>query len=469
MARRGVDFVPWWVSSFSARDPTPHPETFVHPDADCARPRWPGLDHDFHRALLEEGATPDGIALRRRAEARFMYAEGKPFLLGPPQMIRREYAELLKRVTRTYHRAIESIVRASYTDERVRTALSTPPRLQADLDADVDPANGRVHICRLDVMPDPEGGFWILETNANCPGGFVFSGICNRAWREFMEAHGYEMPPPLRHEEKGFMAKWFLEVLREETGTVPGFLALIREEGGNRLELGDFAKHVRWEGPECEEIDPREIEFTGDGVPQARGRDVTHAYLKLGMQVFLRIREEVEPFVQAVRRRALFVQNGQRGRWVGDDKLCLAIISDPAFAYLFDPEDWDLLQKHVPWSRNARLLDPEWLELVRRERERYVLKRGLDTRGQGVVVGRGVDEEAWEVAVDVAAKEGWLVQEFHPTTWVERDFDQPDLQRHDIALGAINGELTTLFMRSSGELRVNMALTGRMHPVFLQQ
>ena len=430
-------------------------------------PLWPGLDRDFHSALIQEGLAPDGVALRHRAEARFLYAEGKPFLLGPAQMVVPEMAEPLRRVTRTYHRAIEAIVQASVRDEAVRNALSTPPALAEDLAADTDPANCKVHICRLDLLPDPDGGFWIVETNANCPGGFVFTPICNRAWREFLDERGHTLPPPLEHEEMGFMANWFLRVIRHDTGTSPDFLALLREEGGNRLELTDFAKHVAWHDIECAEVDPREIEYDGTGTPTARGRPLTHAYQKLGMQLFQRLRAELEPFVAAVRDRALFVQNGQRGRWVGDDKLCLAIISDPAFQHLFDVDDWDLLQKHVPWSRNARLLDDEWLEAVRGERARYVLKRGLDTRGEGVLVGEGMEQDHWDAALRVAVEEGWLVQEFHPTTWIERDFDSPDVQRHDLALGAINGELTTLFMRSSSELRVNMSRSGRMHPVFL--
>ncbi len=104
---------------------------------------------------------------------------------------------------------------------------------------------------------------------------------------------------------------------------------------------------------------------------------------------------------------------------------------------------------------------------MRGERARYVLERGLDTRGDSVVVGEDVQQDHWDAAVRVAAEEGWLVQEFHRTTWIERDFDAPEVQRHDLALGAINGELTTLFMRSSGELRVNMSRSGRMHPVFM--
>lgn len=418
---------------------------------------------------MSEGLTADGQELRKKAQDRFLFSEGKPFLLGPAQMVKAEYADRFRRITEIYHRAIQAIVDASYDDEAVRRALSTPTALARDLDADRDPRNAKVHILRLDLMLDPDGGFWILETNANCPGGFVFSGICNRAWREFMEERGYPMPPPLEHEDKGFMAKWFLAVIEQETGCRPGYLALLREEGGNRLELGDFAKHVRWEGIECEEVDPRDIEYGGAGrpVPRAGGREVTHAYQKIGMQSFQRHRKKLEGFVRAVRDRALFVQNGQRGRWVGDDKLCLAIISDPAFSYLFDPDDHAELQKHVPWSRSLRLLEGEPLDEVRGRRERYVLKRGLDTRGRGVVVGAGVTEEQWNAAVDVGVEEGWLVQEFHPTCWVERDFDAPALQRHDLALGAINGRLTTLFMRSSGELRVNMARTGRMHPVFM--
>ncbi len=434
------------------------------------RPAWPGLDRDFHAALMAYGLTPEGKALREKAEARFLYAEGKPFLLGPAQMVSAQMAEPFRRVTRLYHEAIETIVRASLHDEAVRDALSTPPALAADLAADTDLANAKVHICRLDLMLDPDGSFWILETNANCPGGFVFSGICNRAWREFMEEQGYDMPPPLEHEEKGHMAKWFLEVINEDTGVRPDFLGLIREEGGNRLELGDFANHVSWEDIDCAEIDPREIEYGGNGGATVRGRPLTHAYQKLGMQLFQSLREDLDPFVAAVRDRALFVQNGQRGRWVGDDKLCLAIMSDPSFHYLFegfDDGDWSFLNDHVPWSRNARLLDAEGLSTVRGEREHYVLKRGLDTRGQGVVVGRGVSAENWDAAVDVAVDEGWLAQEFHPTSWTQRDFDSPEIQRHDLALGSVNGRLTTLFMRSSGELRVNMARTGRMHPVFM--
>lgn len=430
-------------------------------------PRWPGLCADFHRTVVELGATPDGIDLRRRAEERFMYAENKPFLLGPPQLIRGEWADRLRRVTRAYHSCIEKVISASRTDPIVQATLSNPPELQRDLLQDHQRANDRVHILRLDILLATDGGFKILETNANCPGGFVFAGICNRAWREFLEGHGRPMPPALRHESHRYMAEWFLEVIQQETNDQPDYLPLLREEDGNRFELTDFAHHVRELGIDCDEIDPRALKYNGRVVSAENGRPVHAGYLKLGMQRFLRLRSRLEPFVAGVRDRALFVQNGQRGRWVGDDKLCLAVISDPAFSHIFDPEDLATLAGHIPWSRNASRLTGARLKQVRSCQSDYVLKRGLDTRGAGVVVGREVDERRWSRAVDEAVSNSWLVQEFHETSWIERDFDSDQKQRHDVALGAINGELTTLFMRSSGEMRVNMARTGRMHPLFL--
>lgn len=432
-----------------------------------ARPRWPGFESDFHAAVAEVAATPEGRALRRELEESFLYAEGKPFLLGPPALVRAEMATGILRLTRAYHRAILAVVEASRHDEEVRRVLSIPAELEPDLERDIDRTNDRVHICRLDLLLDAGGGFGVLETNANCPGGFVFSGLCNRAWRELLCARGIPVPPALEHETERFMARWFLRVIETETGTCPDFLPLMREEGGNRLELGTFAEQVRDEGIDCEEVDPRELRQNGDGPPRWNGRPVTHAYLKLGMQSFLRMRRDLDAFVDAVRERRLFVQNGQRGRWVGDSKLCLAVISDPRFRSLFDPDDWDLLQEHVPWSRNAGLLEPGDAARVAREKDDFVLKKGLDTRGRGVVVGREVSEDEWREAREVAVRKGWLVQGFKDSTWIERDFDEPGQNRHDLAVGAINGEVVLVLSRSSEELRVNMARTGRMHPVFV--
>lgn len=81
----------------------------------------------------------------------------------------------------------------------------------------------------------------------------------------------------------------------------------------------------------------------------------------------------------------LFVPNGLFSRWVGDNTLCLAILSDPAFGDLFDERDVDLVGPAIPWSRNIARCPDEVVERIRHAPARYVLKRPLDACGRGVL------------------------------------------------------------------------------------
>ncbi len=104
---------------------------------------------------------------------------------------------------------------------------------------------------------------------------------------------------------------------------------------------------------------------------------------------------------------------------------------------------------------------------MRANRDAFVLKRPLDTRGRGVVIGREVPSASeWYAAVTHARRQGWLVQEFCTSTAVEADFDSRRFHNHDVSVGAINGAVAGALLRSSDELRMNVARTGRLHPVF---
>lgn len=205
--------------------------TVTSPPAPRAEHLWTGLEPDFHRRVMAEGQTPEGKKIRGDLESRFFYAEGKPFLLGPPVMVREGLRPELDTFAAAYHRAIETVVAASAENEEVARVLDLPEELRADLEADTHPANGRVHIFRLDLLLDDDGGFWVLETNANCPGGVLYSGEINRMWRSFIEDRGMDLPHPLEHERRDFMARWFLETAEAESGTRPDCVPLIREEG----------------------------------------------------------------------------------------------------------------------------------------------------------------------------------------------------------------------------------------------
>ena len=438
------------------------------PNAQSER-SWPGLDCGFQDRIRDVVSVDQGRDFRIALQHEVMQARGNVAQLGPPALVRKAYAARLRRFAASYHRAIETIIRAYSDDQEVQHVLSLPEQLRRDMDSEYEALDGLVHLCRLDLLLDADGGFQPVETNANCPGSLLCSGLAARLWREYLDSSGIEIPEPLDHEHGSWMARWFIEAATNGKGLPPTPVALLSQNGGNRLELVAFAEHFRREGVETLDADPRELGLSASGVPTLRGQEVRHGYLKLGMPEFRQLRSELNALVTAMQRRTLFVQNGLRGRFIGDNKLCLAILSDPSFEHLFDPLDLDLLRSHVPWSRNVSRCSSEELDHIRSERRRYVLKRPLDTRGRGVVVGQEIDRQAaWELALQTAVREGWLVQEFCLTTEFRADFNGSTVHLHDFTLGTVDGRVAGAFIRSGGELRLNMARTGRLHPVFME-
>ncbi|MFI7382824.1 hypothetical protein [Streptomyces sp. NPDC049813] len=430
-----------------------------------AAAHWPGFDTGFPARIDPLVRSTAGQRLHGELNQLFKKSDGAALPVGRPAVLGPGQRERLTEFVAAYHRMVETIVAAWRTDRRLRETLSMPDALTADLAAGAHPHDTRVHLARLDVLPQDDGTVKVLETNANCPGLLQFSGVAARAWRRFLDAHGHRPPEPLPAERELWMAQWFLRVAEAETGQRPAFVPLLREEGGNRWELDLLRDCFLALGVESREADLRELEQGPRGV-LLDGRPVRHAYLKFGIQEFCRVRSQVEPFVRAVREGDLFVQNRQLGRWVGDNKLCLAVLSDPRFGGLFTERDRALVAPAIPWSRNIAHCPPETIDRIRRNPRDHVLKRPLDTRGRGVVIGRESDGRAqWKAAVGLACREGWLVQEYCPTPQIDSG-DGAGPVRHDLALGAINGELSAVFMRTSTQYRVNVARTGCLHPVF---
>jgi hypothetical protein len=391
-----------------------------------------------------------------------------PCPLGLPAVLAPAYGSDLFSFARSYHRAVETIVRAQRHDHEVRRVLALPRALRDDTETGCTPEDDRIHLCRVDIMPDPDGGFKAIETNANCPAALMSSGIAGRRWREHLAGSGLDLPAPLDHERPNWMARWFLDTAHAETGSYPDFVVLFREEGGRRLELPGFLQELRNEGVDAIEADPRELSISRGGSPFLRGREVFHGYLKLGIRELARMRPDLDSFMKVLRDRRLFVQNGVRGRFIGDNKLSLAVLSDPRFEYLFESRDLETLRGHIPWSRNVALISPNEFRAVLAERERFVLKRALDTRGRGVVMGGEVSSPpAWEQRVEEAAHEHWLVQEVCPSAEMADEFGGNGSPRHDVSVGVVNGEPAGTFLRSSKELRVNLARSGRLHPAFV--
>lgn len=427
---------------------------------------WPGLDSDFSARVADVGVSPGGRRFRRLLEHELVRSRGQSAAMGPPLLMQGEWADALGRFAEAYHRCMERVVGAYVSDARLRRTMPVPATLEAAFAR--DPSEDiAVHLCRLDLLPSRDGGFVVLETNANCPGGLLTCGIAARRWRGLLDADGVTLPSALPNEEDGWMASWFLETVEEALGDAPGLVVLVREQSGNRLELPGLAALLRCRGVAVIEADPREFSVEGGSVRMGGAR-VASGYWKLGFRELLRMGSSVEPVVRAVGTGTLFVPNGLRGRAIADNKLALAVLSDPSFDDLFDPEDIERIRPHLPWSRNLALCSKDVVDSVRGQRERFVLKRPYDTRGRGVAMGiETTAPGVWARCVTTAVREGWLVQAYHVPTETAADF-RGGRQSHDVCIGVANGVVVSAHGRSSPEPRLNVANGGRLHPVFME-
>ncbi|WP_030622180.1 hypothetical protein [Streptomyces sclerotialus] len=423
---------------------------------------WSAVDVPFLRQVTRLAGTPEGRRLHQHLSWRG--TSGQPSLThGVPLRLHSGWRARLAAFVTAYHRLIETIVAAHPTDERLQQVIHIPDAWARDVVAADD---ARVHFFRVDLLPQPDNGIKALETNANSPAGLRSTGIDRACWRPFLTERGIRLPGALPSDARMWAGQWFLDLAEQETGTRPETVAVLRPRKTASGSTDGIVADLGQAGVRVLVGDPRDLRTENGGVT-LDGEPVRCAYLKVRIAHLLRMRRDLGPFVKAVRDRTLFVQNGLCGRLIGENKLCLAVLSDPRFAGLFPPAEYTLVKPSIPWSRNIARCDAATVQEIRACPERYVLKKPLDSRGAGVVVGREEPvSSVWEDAVSLAIAERWLVQEYCPAPWIGMDpHGQPS--KHDLALGVVDGQLAAAFSRTGTEERLNTALSGRIHPVYL--
>jgi hypothetical protein len=123
--------------------------------------------------------------------------------------------------------------------------------------------------------------------------------------------------------------------------------------------------------------------------------------------------------------RALFKQNRVVSSIAAelDQKSCFEVFTDPEIASRFlTVEEQIVMRRHVLWTRivsDRRTTSPsddqvDLLELIRKDRESFVLKPNRSYGGEGVVVGHAAEQSKWESAIDHAltdTTDRWVVQQ----------------------------------------------------------
>ena len=338
-----------------------------------------------------------------------------PFLR--PHIVPRSQYETIKRAAETLAGALEKIAIAALTDQTLLAFLDLTPAEENA--ARIEPGYSRLCVSsRLDAHVHTEG-FQFLEYNAETPAGvgdqMQLEKILFRlpALKEFLEANSHWLPQPHRA-----LLMSLLNAYREWGGDEDKpRIAIIDWKGvPTSSEFRVLKDYFIAEGYSALIADPRDLEYNGDYL-SVGGIRIDIVYKRVIIHEFLSKFDLNHPLVQAYRHRRVCMANSFRTK-LAHKKSTFAVLSDPAYEYLFDSGELEVIQKHVPWTRYVRRsrtlfhgseFDLE--TLILNERERFVLKPNDDYGGHGVFLGWETDRQEWQEAINAALQKPYLVQE----------------------------------------------------------
>jgi hypothetical protein len=291
-----------------------------------------------------------------------------------------------------------------------------------------------------------------------------------------------------------FLTRWTLTRFRARDRLLETLLACYREAGGReahptiaivdyeevptRTEHHLFREFFESRGYPALVCDPRHMSYEA-GRLRHDGRAVDIVYKRLLVNELLERREQLGPFLAAVRDRAVTLVNPYRCKPI-HKKAIFAVLTDDALQDLFSDVERSAIAAHVPWTRRVRegrtLRDGKQVELtdfVRANRERLVMKPNDEYGGKGVFIGWELSQAQWEEALATALGAPYVVQE--KVELLRQSF--PELAADgrlafrdlvvDLDPFVFFGEVEGFLTRLSGTSLANVTSGGGQVPAFL--
>jgi uncharacterized circularly permuted ATP-grasp superfamily protein len=381
-------------------NPLDHWHQLLRPDVELAEPFWT----DFSA---------------RMRDARLMFGDrlNCPFLR--PFFLTEEEAARVTHAAETIARIGEKVVAAATGDA---------PGLLDDLGVSeaerelvsLDPGYARASTAsRLDAFLLPES-LSFAEYNAESPAGLGYTENL---------AELFSALPVMDRFRERFHARYH----RLAEALLHALLESYREWGGRAtpptMVITDFREVPTWSeflilqerftrlGVPTEVCDPRDLVFDGSHL-HANGTRIDLVYRRVLINDIVQRRDDCRALVDAYRAGAVCVANTFRCK-IAHKKTFFAVLTDERHAGLFTDEEREVVRQHVPWTRvladtgttvEGRTVG--LLDLVRAERESFVIKPSDEYGGSGVTLGWESSTADWDAAIERALRSGavWIAQ-----------------------------------------------------------
>jgi uncharacterized circularly permuted ATP-grasp superfamily protein len=338
-----------------------------------------------------------------------------PFL-RPHIMPRRQY-QSIQHAAEVLAGAFEKIATAALSDATLMRSLGLTTAEEET--ARIDPGYSKLCVTsRLDAYVNANA-FQFLEYNAETPAGvgdqMQLEKVLFRlpVLKEFLVANSHWLPQPHRA-----LLTSLVTAYREWGGEEdkPHIAIVDWRDVPTAAEFRVLKEYFISEGYPTVIADPHELEDDGQHL-SVDGFRIDILYKRVIIHEFLSKFGLDHPLVQAYRHGRICMANSFRTK-VAHKKSTFAILSDPAYEYLFDSTELDLIQQHIPWTRcvsrsrtsfHGSEFDLE--TLILNEQQQFVLKPNDDYGGHGVFLGWETSKDEWQQVVRAALHKPYMVQE----------------------------------------------------------
>jgi uncharacterized circularly permuted ATP-grasp superfamily protein len=369
-----------------------------------------GLLENVELAAASAAALKDGQAARR-----LVFGDRPLCVALRPNLISRQQYDAITRASETLYAAFDKLERALLRDEDLRLELDLDPR-EAEL-ALADPGfRASSPSARLDGFVGDDGIIRFVEYNAESPAGMAYNDELSAVFatlpvmREFKKKHRLAAFP-VRGKQLGVLKRAHRP--RGELRTI----AIVDWRGLPTLtEFEMFARYFESQGLRAVICAPQDLTYARRAL-RAGGTRIDVVYRRVLTSELLAKPEAAKALAQAYLDGAVTVVNSFRAKLL-HKKMSLALLSDDRYAKLYTAEQRKAIAKHIPWTRKVREGRTTYrgkavdlVDLVTREKDRFVLKPNDEYGGKGVVLGWTVEQHEWDQTLLAGLTASYVVQE----------------------------------------------------------
>ena len=338
-----------------------------------------------------------------------------PFLR--PHFFARFSYQKVKEAAENLHLAYKRLTEAALADKEIMAELNLTEKEERM--ARIDPRyKGLCVSSRFDTYLNGED-FKFLEYNAETPAGVGDQLSLEKVFKEvpevqkFLDQNSHWRPQPhIKLLES-------LDSAYRETGgkkEKPN-IAIVDWEGvstGAEFEILREFWHA--EGYQTIIANPFELEYDGKKL-RVGDFEVDIFYKRVIIHEFLEHFDETHPLSRAYADGNVCMANSFQVK-IPHKKTSFAILSDEKYEWIFTAKQLELIKKHIPWTRRVRECkttfrgtEVDLLEILRRERENFILKPHDDYGGHGISLGWEQTESEWDNLLQNALAHCFIVQE----------------------------------------------------------